>query len=84
MNEIKRNSGMFKPGEGGRKRGSKNALPDAKAMAKLLDHIVSDLTLNYDSLSTQQKIRIMTMFAKSFQQEDGVIDITGISFDFGK
>ena len=75
---------MFKPGQGGRKRGSKNKLPDAKAMAKLLDHIVSDLTLNYDKLTTAQKIRLVTMFAKSFQQEDGIIEVGKIRFDFGE
>lgn len=85
MNEIKRNSGMFKPGQGGRKRGSKNKMPDAKAMAKLLDHIVQDMTVNYDKLTVHQKLRILTSFTRLFEQENNVIEIGDkIRFDFGK
>lgn len=77
---------LFQKGNKGRPVGAKGKFksPSKEKLAILLDHIVSDLTLNYDSLSIHQKIRLVTMFAKSFQQEDGIIEVGKIRFDFDK
>ena len=55
--------GQFQVGNSGRPKGSKNQKPSVKELNQLLNMITSDLILNYDLLSTNEKIRILHSFA---------------------
>lgn len=74
--------GQFKVGNSGRPKGSKNRKPSVKELNQLLNMITSDLILNYDLLSTNEKIRILHAFAKRFE-DNSVIQLETVKFDFG-
>ena len=71
----------FKKGNAGRPFGAKNKNPDLKSLNRLLNHIVEDLTENYSSLSTNNKIRILQAFSKRYEDVQ-VISLDGMKFEF--
>lgn len=62
--------GRFKPGisgnPNGRPKGSKQRLPDREQLCELLDRITADLVNNYDSLTMNQRIRILSHFGSLY------------------
>lgn len=72
---------QFKKGNKGRPFGAKNKNPDLQSLNKLLNHIVEDLTENYSSLSTNNKIRILKAFCKRYEDVQ-VISLDGMKFEF--
>jgi hypothetical protein len=79
--QDKSKDGRFKKGNSGRKKGSKNAQPNQKAMNQLLNFITEDLTENYDTLTTNNKIRILQAFARKFDN-DSIIQLDNLRFEF--
>ena len=53
----------------GRAIGSKNKLPSRKEIVSLIDTIITDLTTNYELLSTQEKLQLLNCF-KSLYHSD--------------
>jgi hypothetical protein len=88
MRFIKGQSGNVK----GRPLGSKQKLPQRESLCELLDRITDDFTENYSTLTTAQKIRILSSFTQLYQ--DSAINelqqaLTGLSgtaitFDFSQ
>ena len=56
----------------GRPKGSKNALPSRKEIVSLIDTIITDLTTNYELLTTQEKLQLLNTF-KSLYSNDIVL-----------
>ena len=73
--------GQFQVGNSGRPKGSKNQKPSVKELNQLLNMITSDLILNYDLLSTNEKIRILHSFARKYDN-DSIIQLDNLRFDF--
>ena len=73
--------GQFQVGNSGRPKGSKNQKPSVKELNQLLNMITSDLILNYDLLSTNEKIRILHSFARKYDS-DTTIHLDNLKFDF--
>ena len=73
--------GQFQVGNTGRPKGSKNQKPSVKELNQLLNMITSDLILNYDLLSTNEKIRILYSFARKYDS-DTTIQLDNLRFDF--
>lgn len=60
---------MFKQGNSygkGRQLGSKNKLANRELTIDLLDRIVEDLQTNYDILSTDDKLRLLSTFRQLY------------------
>lgn len=51
----------------GRPSGSQNKTPNKALVVELLDKIVQDLTTNYNTLRTHEKIRILQHFARLYE-----------------
>jgi len=77
----KSNNGRFRIGNPGRKKGSKNKAPNQEALNELLNLITEDLTKNYDSLTTNNKIRILHSFARKYDN-DSIIQLDNLRFEF--
>ena len=73
--------GQFQVGNSGRPKGSKNRKPSVKELNQLLNMITSDMILNYDLLSTNEKIRILQSFARKYDS-DTTIQLDDLRFDF--
>ena len=56
----------------GRPKGSKNILPSRKEIVSLIDTIITDLTNNYELLTTQEKLQLLNTF-KSLYSNDIVL-----------
>ena len=52
-----------------------------KALNELLNLITEDLTKNYDSLTTNNKIRILHSFARKYDN-DSIIQLDNLRFEF--
>ena len=60
---------MFKQGNSygkGRQLGSKNKLANRERTIDLLDKIIEDLQTNYDVLSTDDKLRLLSTFRQLY------------------
>lgn len=64
------NEKLFKRGNPGRPMGSRNKIPKRQEVVKLLNLITSDLLLNYPELSTSDKIKILSTFARLYFTEE--------------
>ena len=75
----------------GRPKGATQRLPDRDTLCELLDTISADLVANYSTLSTSQKIRIITSFTQLYQdsalqelqQALSSVTASAITFEFG-
>lgn len=75
----------------GRPKGATQRLPDRDTLCELLDTISADLVTNYSTLSTSQKIRIITSFTQLYQDsalqelQQALSNVTAsaITFEFG-
>jgi len=72
---------LFRKGNKGRPVGAVGKKPDAKLMALLLDMCTENLIDKFDKLTLNQQIRLVSMFSKSFQ-DDNVIMLQDVSFEF--
>jgi archaellum component FlaC len=53
----------------GRAIGSKNTLPSRKEIVSLIDTIINDLTINYELLTTQEKLQLLNCFKSLYHSE---------------
>lgn len=60
---------LFKEGNKGRPKGSKNKLADREGLIELLNAITSDLNANYDKLNTNQKLKLLATFKHLYTGE---------------
>jgi hypothetical protein len=54
----------------GRKKGSKNKLPNNELVCELINTIITDLNDNYNKLTTNQKIKILNVVKHKLIIED--------------
>jgi hypothetical protein len=71
---MKDDKGRFTKGNPGRKQGSQNKLPNKALVVQLLDKIIEDLSTNYNTLRTSEKLRIIQHFARLYEVEDLSLD----------
>ena len=53
----------------GRPKGSKNILPSRKEIVSLIDTIITDLTTNYELLTTQEKLQLLNTFKALYSND---------------
>ena len=53
----------------GRAIGSKNRLPSRNEIVSLIDTIITDLTTNYELLTTQEKLQLLNTFKALYSND---------------